>query len=44
MSMVGGRYRIPWENEVLVTDGISCGFAASIRDYQPEAVEMRKYA
>jgi len=43
-DMVAGRYRLPWESEVAVTDGTSCGFAAPIRDYQPGAVETRKYA
>jgi formamidase len=43
-DMVAGCYRVPWENEVLVTDGTSCGFAAPTRDYQPESVEKRKYA
>ena len=43
-DMVAGRYRLPWESEVLVTDGSSCGFAAPTRDYQPEPSEVRKYA
>ncbi len=43
-DMVAGRYRLPWESEVAVTDGTSCGFAAPTRDYQPEPVETRKYA
>jgi len=43
-DMVAGRYRLPWEGEVLVTDGTGCGFAAPTRDYQPEPVEKRKYA
>jgi formamidase len=25
-DMVNGRYRLPWEDDVLVTDGTSCGF------------------
>jgi formamidase len=43
-DMVAGRYRLPWESEVLVTDGTSCGFAAPSREYEPEPVETRKYA
>jgi len=43
-DMVAGRYRLPWENEVLITDGTSCGFSVPTREYQPEAVEVRKYA
>jgi formamidase len=44
-DLVAGRYRLPWESEVLVTDGTSCGFAAPTREYEagtPE--EKRKYA
>jgi formamidase len=44
-DLVAGRYRLPWEAEVAVTDGTSCGFAAPERAYagadQPQAV--RKY-
>jgi formamidase len=43
-DLVAGRYRLPWEGEVTVTDGTSCGFAAPTRDYQPETVELRRYA
>jgi formamidase len=43
-DMVAGRYRLPWESEVLVTDGTSCGFAPPTREYEPKPVEMRKYA
>lgn len=43
-DMVAGRYRLPWESEVAVTDGTSCGFAPPTRDYQPEPMEKRKYA
>jgi hypothetical protein len=43
------RYRLPWEGEVVVTDGTSCGFPAPTREYQPQAPqtdtwERRKYA
>ena len=39
-DMVAGRYTLPWEDEVAVTDGTSCGFAAPTRSYaarQPAA-------
>lgn len=32
-DMVAGRYRLPWEDEVKVTDGTSCGFPAPTRHY-----------
>ncbi len=45
-DMVAGRYELPWDKDVVVTDGTSCGYAAPTRDYQPEstAVPHRKYA
>ena len=45
-DLVAGRYELPWEQEVVVTDGTSCGFAAPTRDYQPEAATepRRRYA
>jgi formamidase len=48
-DLVAGRYRLPWESEVVVTDGTSCGFPAPTREYQPQAPqtdssERRKYA
>jgi formamidase len=30
-DMVAGTYRLPWEDEVKVTDGTSCGFPAPAR-------------
>ncbi len=30
-DLVAGRYRLPWEDEVRVTDGASCGFPAPTR-------------
>jgi formamidase len=37
-DLVAGRYRLPWEDEVLHRDGASCGFAPPERDYRgPEA-------
>lgn len=32
-DLVAGRYRLPWEAEVRVTDGTSCGFAPPEREY-----------
>ena len=32
-DMVAGRYRLPWEDTVQVTDGTSCGFAPPERAY-----------
>ena len=41
-DMVAGRYRLPWEDEVKVVDGTSCGFPAPTRRYDqplPQAAE-----
>ncbi|KQT53166.1 formamidase [Aureimonas sp. Leaf454] len=32
-DLVAGTYRLPWEDEVAVVDGTSCGFPAPTRDY-----------
>jgi formamidase len=32
-DMVAGRYRLPWEGEVIHTDGTSCGFPVPTRTY-----------
>jgi formamidase len=42
-DLVAGRYRLPWEAEVKVTDGTSCGFEAPTRLYSP-ATPSRKRA
>jgi formamidase len=43
-DMVAGRYSLPWEKDVKVTDGTSCGFAAPTREYSPTVIEKeRKY-
>lgn len=34
-DLAAGRYRLPWEDEVRITDGTSCGFPAPTRSYQP---------
>lgn len=39
-DLVAGQYRLPWEDEVRVTDGTSCGFAVPTRTYgRKEAAE-----
>jgi formamidase len=43
-DMVAGRYCLPWENEVQVTDGTPCGFPVPTRDYAPQAPPEKKYA
>jgi formamidase len=47
-DLVAGQYRLPWESEVKVTDGTSCGFPPPERDYQPQAAaepaKRRKHA
>ena len=34
-DLVAGRYRLPWENSVRVTDGTSCGLPAPGRAFTP---------
>ena len=34
-DLVKGQYRLPWEDEVVHTDGTSCGFPRPHRRYQP---------
>jgi formamidase len=41
-DMVAGRYSLPWEKDVVVTDGTSCGFPAPVREYQPNDLEERR--
>ena len=36
-DMVAGRYRLPWEDEVVVTDGTPSGFARPTRKYGQSA-------
>ena len=43
-DMVAGRYSLPWEKEVQVTDGTPCGFAAPTREYTPQALTEKKVA
>ncbi|MEM9906994.1 MAG: formamidase, partial [Cyanobacteria bacterium P01_D01_bin.44] len=39
-DMVAGNYRLPWEDEVVYTDGTSCGFEAPTRSYQGEELPL----
>lgn len=32
-DMVAGQYRLPWEDEIRITDGTSCGFPPPTRHY-----------
>ena len=32
-DLAAGRYRLPWENEIVHTDGTTCGFPAPTRAY-----------
>jgi formamidase len=36
-DMVAGKYRLPWEDKVIYTDGTSCGFPAPERAYKKVA-------
>jgi formamidase len=38
-DMVAGKYRLPWEDEVVHTDGTSCGFPKPDRLYGEKARE-----
>lgn len=37
-DLVNGNYRLPWENEVIHTDGTSCGFETPTREYQRSSI------
>ncbi|MEM6353981.1 MAG: formamidase, partial [Cyanobacteria bacterium P01_D01_bin.14] len=39
-DMVEGNYRLPWEDEVVYTDGTSCGFETPTREYQGEELPL----
>jgi formamidase len=34
-DLAAGRYTLPWEKQVKVVDGTSCGFAAPTRSFAP---------
>ena len=38
-DLAAGRYRLPWEDAVRVTDGFGCGFAAPTRRFGARALE-----
>jgi len=38
-ALVDGRYRLPWEDAVKVTDGTSCGFPPPTRLYGATAAD-----
>jgi formamidase len=38
-DLVAGCYRLPWEDEVKVTDGTTCGFAKPARSYAAPMVQ-----
>ncbi len=40
-DLVAGRYRLPWEDEVVHTDGTSCGFEAPTRRHAPDNMTPR---
>jgi formamidase len=42
-DLAAGRYRLPWEAEVVHTDGTSCGFPEPVREYSPHPEEARKH-
>ncbi|MBI1397655.1 MAG: formamidase [Betaproteobacteria bacterium] len=42
-DLVAGRYSLPWEADVVHTDGTACGFPVPEREYSPEPEEVRKY-
>ena len=35
-DQVAGRYTLPWEAQVVHTDGTSCGFAPPEREHAPD--------
>jgi formamidase len=37
-DLVAGTYRLSWEDEIVVTDGTSCGFPAPTRAYGESAI------
>jgi formamidase len=43
-DMVAGRYQLPWEASVQVTDGTSCGFAPPTRGYAGADQPIKKVA
>ena len=40
-DLVAGKYGLPWEAEVKVTDGTSCGFQAPTRTFKPVPTSLK---
>ena len=38
-DMVAGTFRLPWEDQVKITDGTSCGFPAPTRVFGPKTAK-----
>jgi formamidase len=38
-DMVAGTFRLPWEDQVKITDGTSCGFPAPTRIFGPKTAK-----
>jgi len=43
-DMVSGQFSLPWEDQVVHTDGQACGFASPARAYQGEASNLLEAA
>lgn len=43
-DLAAGRYRLPWEAEVRITDGTSCGIPEPTRSYRPRPAPGAKEA
>jgi len=43
-DMVSGQFSLPWEDQVVHTDGQSCGFASPTRAYQGEETNLLEAA
>jgi formamidase len=38
-DMVAGTFRLPWEDQVKITDGTSCGFPVPTRIFGPRTAK-----
>jgi formamidase len=43
-DMIDGKYRLPWERAVKITDGMSCGFSAPMRTYKESLGSLHQSA
>lgn len=41
-DLMNGTYRLPWEEDIVHTDGTSCGFDKPVRSYAPGQYEPMK--